>query len=372
MMLLPTVALIPSSWLSTLTMLALVSVLVIAHELGHFWVARKCGIKVERFGLGLPFGPVLYSKTIGGVEFLIHAALFGGYVAFPDDNPDSPVPKESKERFENQGWWQRFAVAIAGITVNAIMGWAIMVWVVMQWGLPQVNAVQVVDFAAQNSPAQLAGFQPNDRIERVGTFEIAQEPGQMKVSRVITTIRQSPGKPLAIQVARGPEKTPQRLTLTVTPNAKGQIGVHLQPVSHGFKRYTNVWEATVVSHHFLWDYILKNFEGLGWMLTGKISPAELSGPVRIIEEGGRMIEESGFQNGLILTAIISVILAVMNLLPIPALDGGHILFLLVEAVKGSPVKKSIQDGFTQAGFVVLMLFMGFVLINDVFHLFRLH
>jgi regulator of sigma E protease len=116
--------------------------------------------------------------------------------------------------------------------------------------------------------------------------------------------------------------------------------------------------------------VVKNFEGIGWLVTGKIAPTELSGPVRIIEEGGRMIEESGFQNGLILTAIISVILAVMNLLPIPALDGGHILFLLIEAIKGSPVKKSIQEGCIQGGFVVLMLFMGVVLVNDVLHLFK--
>jgi RIP metalloprotease RseP len=256
-----------------------------------------------------------------------------------------------------------------------------------------------MDFVSATSPAAVAGFQKGDLIDHVGTFDIKAESGQMKLSRVITTIRQSAGKPLAITVLRGvpletkasakgyagktttqsnakpsatssPQAQGTPVTITVTPNANGQIGVQLKPEGAGVERITNPIKASVASVTFLWDYVVKNFEGIGWLLTGKIAPTELSGPVRIIEEGGRMIEESGFQNGLILTAIISVILAVMNLLPIPALDGGHILFLLIEAIKGSPVKKSIQDGCVQGGFVVLMLFMGVVLVNDVLHLFK--
>src|SRR4051812_39331205 len=106
---------------SILMMLIFISVLIIAHELGHFFVARRCGIKVERFGFGLPFGPTLWSKKIGDVEYCIHACLFGGYVAFPDDDPDNELAKDSPERFENKPLASRFAVMVAGVTVNAIL-----------------------------------------------------------------------------------------------------------------------------------------------------------------------------------------------------------------------------------------------------------
>ena len=96
---------------SILLFLGMLSFLIIAHEMGHFWVARRCGMKVERFGFGLPFGPTLWSKKIGDVEYIIHAFLVGGYVAFPDDDPDSPVAKDSPERFENQPVFNLFLVA---------------------------------------------------------------------------------------------------------------------------------------------------------------------------------------------------------------------------------------------------------------------
>lgn len=350
---------------STLMMLGLVSLLIIAHELGHFWVARRCGIKVERFALGLPFGPMIWSTQVGETEVGIHWALFGGYVAFPDDNPDSKVPKDSPERFENAGWWQRFAVAIAGITVNAIMGWAMMVMVAMVWGMPGVDAIRIADLINDDSPAAVAGIQPGDEIVAVRGKKLSEFAKSRRMNAVLGDIKSSAGKPVKLTVRRGEEQLP----ITVVPaEDTGLIGVHLQPVASPITPYTNVIAASRDAGLFLSDFVVQNFQALGGLITGKVSGDQLSGPIRIIEQGGKAIQQHGIQNGLVLAAILSVILAVMNLLPIPALDGGHILFLLIEAIKGSPVKPAIQEGVTQVGFLALLLLMGAVVFNDVWQL----
>ena len=117
-------------------MLLLISILVIAHELGHFWVAKRCGVKVERFGFGLPIGPAIWQKQVGETTYCLHPVLLGGYVSFPDDEPDNDLPKDSPRRFENQPVLNRAAIAIAGVTVNFILGYVFMLIVLLGWGEP--------------------------------------------------------------------------------------------------------------------------------------------------------------------------------------------------------------------------------------------
>ncbi len=350
---------------SVLIMLALISILIIAHELGHFWVAKKCGIRVERFGFGLPFGPTLWSKKVGDTEYCIHAALFGGYVAFPDDNPDSEVPPDSPERFENKTVMQRFAVAIAGVTVNAILGWLIMVMVVMAWGLPEIqgNDVTIGQVLSDRSPAAVAGLKQGDRIVSIEGETVSTEARDIaqRVTFVKDQIGAHKGEPFQMTVAHGDEMR----EITLTPNGEGLIGVSLLPGEKVYVRETNPVKAGLISAEFLSTFIVRNFQAIGQMITGQVDASQLSGPIRIVDEGRKMIDANGIQDGLILTAVISVILAVMNLLPIPALDGGHILFLIIEALKGSPVKKEIQERAIQFGFLTLLALMAFVLLNDI-------
>jgi len=351
------------SFLSVMIMLGLISVLIIAHELGHFWVAKKCGIRVDRFGFGLPFGPTLWSKQVGETEYCLHAALFGGYVAFPDDNPDSDLPKDSPLRFENKTVLQRFAVAVAGVTVNAILGWAIMTGVVMAWGLPDVQGDDVsigMVLSAQSAAAE-AGIQSGDHIVSVGAHVVNQRPLEERTTFVKDRIHASALKPVVLGISR----QGQLQQLTVTPNKDGLIGVQLMLGDKVYIKESNPLTASAVSIEYLSHFVMRNFQALGQMVTGNVDAAQLSGPLRIVDEGRKVIEANGIQDGLILTAIISVILAVMNLLPIPALDGGHILFLLVEAIKGSPVNKDLQERFVQVGFLSLLALMAFVVINDV-------
>ncbi len=456
-------------------MLILISILIIAHEFGHFWVARKCGIRVEKFGFGLPFGPVLWSKKVGNTEYCIYPALFGGFVSFPDDDPESDLPEDSPERLENKTVLQRFAVMVAGVTVNAFLGWLIMVAVIMAWGLPSSEGADVtVQVMGDRTGAAIAGLKNHDQIvaidgQDVNNFEReratriakanallseskeghvlltvlknvntnAEQPSEtdplkpqiyetekvevvldgkgglgigfkvpedqvglavasvtknspgsqakLTVGDKITEINHIPlsgdirlvmerldfvqemikghkGEHFSMTIQRG--DTPP-FDIDLTTNAEGKIGVQLIPGRVIYEKESNVLVASAKSAEYLSRFIVLNFEMMGKIITGQADTKMLSGPIGIVAEGGRMIDQNGIQQGLILMAIISTILAVMNLLPIPALDGGHIFFLFIEALKGSPVKREIQETAVQFGFISLLLLMGFVVFNDV-------
>ncbi|MEB3286207.1 MAG: RIP metalloprotease RseP [Vampirovibrionales bacterium] len=345
---------------SLLTFLGLLSILIIAHEMGHFWVARRCGIKVERFGFGMPVGPVLWSKKIGEVEYCIHLLLLGGYVSFPDDNPDSAIPKDSPQRFENQPLINRFAVAIAGVTVNALLAWVIMAGVYMGWGGPKLGHETVVLATVKNEAAHKAGIHPGDIVKAVDGQPLPDAGTFIAVPYFTQAFESHKNGTVLI----GLERQGKLLDVEVRVNKDGKIGFIPEQQQEQLGPVGNPLDAIAYSVDFLNTTIYKNFVAMGQMVTGRLNPEMLSGPIEIVSMGSETIEKYGIEKGLMLTAIISMILAVMNLLPIPALDGGHILFILIEAVKGSPLRKEVQERFTQAGFIGLMVLMVFILYND--------
>jgi len=348
---------------SILMMLIFISVLIIAHELGHFLVARRCGMKVERFGFGLPFGPTLWSRKIGDVEYCVHACLFGGYVSFPDDDPDNPLPKDSPQRFENQPLLNRFLVMIAGVAVNAVLGWVILFSVFSIWGHPTKEAerkVLVAGFQGSHSPAMQAGLHNGDEIFRVNSHSILGKDYVEMVEKVKRYMASGHGSAIPLEIKR----SNHLLVLQVLPNQQGRIGVHLGAVQK-YEPVKSPIEAATLTTKFLVDVVVKQFEAFGKLFSGQMDIRELAGPIRIVDEGANMINMNGIQTGLMLTSIISVILAVMNLLPVPALDGGHIFFLLIEAMKGSPVRQEFRERVTQAGFLGMLGLIAFILLNDI-------
>lgn len=421
--------------MSYLLMILLISLLVVLHELGHLLVARRCGVKVERFGMGLPFGPTLWSKTIGGVEVCLHAVPFGGYVAFPDDSPDSDVPPDSRQRFENQSIVNRAAIALAGITVNALVAWLLMAFVIGWWGPTQVDVRVLADrpeaverplalsetaamagvgeagvlwrgvqhsfFTSQAQalvtlaefrqggkvppltfvapevsaqalvleppPATVAGLKPGDTVLSIDGEPVQGYYGQ-SFDFVISQFAARAGQPTAVTYQR----QGQVQTTTVTPSSDGKIGVFLD-FNAPEKRVQGlgVWESLRASAQFMNYIVWKNFEGIGMLATGAVPPSMVDGPIGIVAKGGQVIEHQGIEKGLILTAIISMILAVMNLLPIPPLDGSHLIFLGIEAIKGSPVNKVVQERIVQVGFMGLLALMVLVVVNDVAKVFTL-
>ncbi|MEB3206351.1 MAG: RIP metalloprotease RseP [Vampirovibrionales bacterium] len=413
---------------SVVIMLALVSALILAHELGHFWAAKWAGVRVERFGFGLPMGPTLWRKKFGQTEYCLHLLLFGGYVAFPDDSPESTIAADSTERFENQSIFNRAVIASAGIIVNAIMGWGLMIWVLLAWGVPSMQigiehpiallqpkqtlssspelstpylAINQQTPARWQSHALLAQelltpllpmLNPSDTVQTlviidpIGKSQQILYPSPAYVAGItggekILAINNEPitgyfSEPL-LSVTKAISKSGNSVSLTLqnpktgatevrtvkTPVA-GKIGIQLSS-EEVFLTAPSLWWTVTRTATLLGSVVIQNFEALGGMVSGQIDASQLAGPVKIIDTGAKLIASDGIQKGLILTAIISVILAVMNLLPIPPLDGCHLLYLLIEAIKGSPVNRQFQERLSQLGFVGMMALMVFILWNDI-------
>jgi membrane-associated protease RseP (regulator of RpoE activity) len=349
---------------STLVMLLMISLLVILHELGHYWVARRCGVRVERFGIGLPFGPTLWRKKIGATEYCIHLLLFGGYVAFPDDNEDSAVPKDSMERFENQPLKNRAAIALAGVTVNAITAWLLMWFVIMQFGLASVD-ILFAKTAGPASPAAMAGIQGGEVIQGINGKPLPfATQVEKRAAFIKNSIAQSPGKPMVFSL-----KLPsgQVVDKTITPSPEGRIGVELGGAP-GRTPVSNPITAFTLGVSQLNTAIVKQVEALGQLFTGQVKLNEVSGMIGIVKIGSDMFDRYGMAHGLEMIAILSMMLAFMNLLPIPALDGGHLLFLGLEGLFRKPVPKIIQERAIMTGFVSLLLLMSFTLFNDIYKL----
>jgi regulator of sigma E protease len=423
-------------FMSYLIMLFLISLLVICHEFGHLLVARKCGVKVERFGLGLPFGPTLFKKKWLDIEWCLHALPLGGYVAFPDDNEDSTVPKDSIQRFENQPHGNQVAIALAGITVNAIMAILLMAVVLQVWGAnktevfvngfsPQVvQAGQTIEakthpyLSMQNndnqrwltllppvfgaiqldalqwgttpqqwhlqacttakndfcqtvltlnsSPAALTPLQLGDAIIAIDGNPITQHLGQT-LPTMQGLLKPKANESVTLTVRPFETTTTKEVTVPVT--ASGKLGVALGATDIKDKGI-NFFSALPMTFVFMGNVIVQNFTGLWLLITGQVDPALLEGPVGIIKTGGQLIEQSGIEKGLILTAIISMILAVMNLLPIPPLDGSYLVYVGYEMLFKKPFNKEMKEKLAMSGFFIMLGLMAFVMINDLLKLFK--
>ena len=450
--------------MSIVIMILLLGFLILIHEMGHFFAARALGIKVSKFALGFPIGPTLWSKKIGDVEYLIHACLIGGYVAFPDDEKDSDLPMDSKERFINNPVWKRMIVISAGVLMNLVVAFLLVfvvagIWGELPSGIQQVYAGKVLQEG--NSPAYLGGMQNEDRILTINGSDINSGyafttyiknsmayDGKIEKSALDENLLklENLNKGIAKDgvIAKGTEvKLPQNLTepalkldddilkgvafykdnqlklnnnqiklrdeltqkATYTSDGtytledvayaisdkvrpldivvlRGGENVQLKtiyPDKEGLIRVMPKIEAITVKtktlpqiikegSKYLWKQTAMQIYGFYQLVTGKIPAKEMHGIVAVAKIGGDVINSGGLASGLLLTAIISAWLAILNFLPIPALDGGHMMFLIIEKLRGKPVsEKAIEIASTV--FFVLIVILAFLLIfNDIYAL----
>ena len=431
--------------------------LVTIHEFGHFWVARRCGVKVERFSIG--FGSALCTwHDRFGTEFVIAALPLGGYVKMLD-NQDSEVRCEDKlHTFSGQGVWSRIAIVSAGPLANLLLA-TILFWILYLAG--EVGVKPVIGDITPKSPAQVAGFESGMKIVKVEgedtpswnsvskeLFKFIGKSGDINItvklpdSSVTTDLTINVDKwlrdsvepvPLralgispdyefqALNLAEVAEdgaadraglimgdeilmvndkpvtgvdyfvnvvaSNPQReinlkilrgdLTelITVVPDVidrdgvrVGQIGVHLAPRGkypdeYVFRHVHTPWSALWRSFEETSNYSIFILNSLGKLLIGELSTKNLSGPITIAKVAGES-GRAGIDNFVRFVAILSIMLGVMNLLPIPVLDGGHLMYFIIEIVKGSPVSESVQLASYKIGLAILVTLMLWATFND--------
>lgn len=447
--------------MSVILMILLLSVLVLVHEAGHFFAAKMFGIKVEKFGFGLPVGPVLFETQWGDTKILVHALLLGGYVSFPDDEKDNNLPAESAERFSNRPIYQRAIVVSAGVIANVICAFVFVFLTAALWGhLPSGRYdIFINDIVAPKGESiWQSGMQKKDRIDEVNGAKIDTIPelltfmqmsktddgkidssaaidnllklkalnpaltkdeaippdvavqlppqqlekpvklddkvlkgikkykdNQVKLTNTQETLRDnlkgktiyiSNGKytlndlayaisdnshPVNIVVERKGNKIALKPILA---NKKGMIGIKLE-AKEVLVPTKNPVSVIVAGSNYLYNQTYMMLYGLYQILTGKIPVQDLHGIVAITKVGGDIIQNNGIFSGLLLIAIISMDLAIVNFLPIPALDGGHIMFLIIEKIKGRPLNEEVIERIGNIGFWFLILLMFYVIFNDV-------
>jgi regulator of sigma E protease len=340
-------------------------VLIFFHELGHFLVARFFGVGVEKFSLG--FGPKIFGKTIGITDYRISAIPLGGYVKMVGEEPDAEIdPKDLALSFTHKPVLQRILIVAAGPFFNLLLAVLIFLGIFLISGTfilkPTIGKV------GEGSPAEKAGLKENDLILSIDGTDVESWEDMAEI------ITQSDGRALALSVLRAESSFVVNITpeLKTTQNLFGEdvqrfvIGITsagelfakdlnpIQAFSESIVQTYTIAKLTVVS-------IVK-------LIQGTISTKTLGGPIMIAQMAGQQAKE-GTANLVFFIALLSINLAILNILPIPVLDGGHLLFFFIEAVIGRPVNKKMREIAQQVGIFVLILLMIYVFYNDITRIF---
>ncbi|MFM5789658.1 sigma E protease regulator RseP [Aeromonas caviae] len=429
--------------------------LVAVHEFGHFWVARRCGVKVERFSIG--FGKAIW-RRLGkdGTEYVLALIPLGGYVKMLDGRVDELKPGEEAQAFNHKSVWARMAIVAAGPMANFVFA-LFAFWLMFMIGVPSVKPVvgevrpasivaeagilpgmeivgvggeetgdwesvtyalishlgddsvqlklkavntsyavdktlqlagwkfdpdkespigslgivplggkvlPVVEAVVPSSASEKAGLQIGDRIKEVDGEAITEW------AQFVERVQQSPAQPLQVTVERGGSE----MTLTLTPDGKkvkgqlvGFVGLspQLVPLPDEYRTLLQYGPLQALWHGVqkTWSLITLTFDMIGKLIGGIVSLDNLSGPISIAKGAGSSADY-GLVYFLGFLALISVNLGIINLFPLPVLDGGHLVYFLIEAITGKPVSEKIQEVGFRIGAAILMLLMGIALFND--------
>ncbi|MDR2195179.1 MAG: RIP metalloprotease RseP [Gallionellaceae bacterium] len=446
--------------ITLLAFLVAIAVLVVIHELGHYWVARWCGVKVLRFSVG--FGKPLYIKKSArsGTEWVISAIPLGGYVKMLDEREGEVPPQEAEQAFNRRPVWQRMAIVVAGPVANLLLA-IVLYWGLFMHGVPGIKPV-LGDIPPQ-TPAAMAHFQPQETLvsvagkatpswqevnwamldavmqggevmmegrtaqgeSRTHTLDLsgltpddldgdfldklgltlyqppiepvigkvlensaAQRDGLREDDRIVTAhqqpitdwkelvkiIRGHPDRTLRMEVARAGVSAP--IPLDVTPEAVDDGGAQVGRLGAAPKVDSRAFDVLLVEVRYpplealsraagkTWDTAVVSLKMLGRMVMGQASLKNLSGPITIADYAGQTAQMGAIAY-LGFLALISISLGVLNLLPIPLLDGGHLLYHTIELLKGSPVSDRAWEIGQRVGIALLVTLMAFALYNDI-------
>ena len=351
----------------TIILLILVlAILVLSHEFGHFIVAKLSGIKVEEFGLGLP--PRIFGRKIGDTIYSINWIPFGGFVRIfgESETPTDGEGKEfndnsdNKEAFVNKPKLIQAGVIVAGIIFNLLLAF-VLIWTGLQAGLP----VAVEDFGANNSQVTnhqviITGIKSSSPAEIANVPEGAYIKNFKTPEELIAYVESHKREEIKLETDRGDFRLTPNPILGIEMSQVGEAHLSvMSAIPAAFRVTTHLTKETIVG--------LANF--VGSIFAGKGFLAGVVGPVGIAEIV-RDASNQGFASLLFIMAILSISLAVINLAPFPALDGGRLLFVIIEAIKGSPIRKSLANTVNLVGFSLLIALMVFVTYHDIIKLIR--
>lgn len=361
-------------------MVGIISLLVIVHESGHFLVARMFGFQTPVFGIGLPVGPFVVVGHKWGTQFRIHYALLGGYVAIPELGDESQLDSEAYgvplKPFNKFPIWQRALVAFAGVGFNILFAYLIMFMMLLFQGDPKYET-HIQSFDKKLTIAKDAGVKENDTLLAVDETKVSEPTDAVKY------LSEHPAQTVTLHILR--DEKP--IDIAVTTSDKGRVGMVLDPKQVGFQRIDkSVPEIAGMAADRLGKLTSGMMQALGMIGKGlwthlttfgkppvgtemSVGPGDVHGILAVMKLGADIAQEQNWNQLFIFTILISMDLAIVNLVPFPALDGGHLAFMLIEAVRGKPMGERLQGEIFRYGMISLLLLMVVIMFNDVTALF---
>jgi len=352
---------------SLLSFVLVLGILIFVHEFGHFLLAKLCGVRVLKFSLG--FGNKVVGRKWGETEYLISAFPLGGYVKMFGEQQGEEIPASEYERsFSHKPVWQRFGIVFGGPLFNLLFAVLLFFAMFALVGLPEPVDTTLIGHVSSGSAAQKAGIRDGDVILSID--------GQKTTSwiQVSELIKNSKGKEVELVV----DRNGATLTIRATPvmekvkNIFGEVSGkrYLLGITRSDEvRYRKAGLVESVKAAFIqtWNLIYLTIMGIVKIIQRVIPASELGGPIRIAEIAGQQLE-AGWMNLLYFMGLLSVNLGVLNLLPIPVLDGGHLVFLTIEGIRGKPVSDRVMEVSQKVGIGLLGTLMLFVFYNDIFRI----
>ncbi len=339
-------------------------ILIVFHEFGHFLMAKLSGVGVLTFSVG--FGPKLWVRKKGETEYALSAFPLGGYVKMVGEDPDDEVQQSDIERsFAHKGLFKRIVIVAAGPGFNLLLAVVLLLVVFLFYGVPVLSTR--VGGVEKGSPAERAGIHKGDVIVALNGNNVKSWE---ELSRGIKT---SAGAPITLNLKRDNQDIP----VTVQPakrEGKNIFGEKREEWMIGIGSEMSIQKgspglAVIKAFQQTYEYARITLVALYKMIRGEVSPSNLGGPILIAQMAGQQAQE-GLGSFLGFIAVLSINLGVLNLLPIPVLDGGHLLFFLVEAVIGRPVAVKHREMAQQVGVFLLMLLMVYAFYNDIARFFQ--
>lgn len=352
-------------------------VLVVSHEFGHFIVAKKSGIRVDEFSFGFP--PKLFGKKIGETTYNFNALPLGGYVKIFGENPDedSMYGPDSQRSFVNKPKYIQAAVLFAGVAMNLLVAW-LLLSVGFISGLPTSvgnvpqgaiveNQALTITSVGKDSPAEIGGLMTGDKILSLETATDSTKllSSNFGAESVQSFIKANNGQEINISLIRGKVEKEVKVVPKLNENGNPMIGISMDTIGTlKLPIHLAIWEGLKLTKDVTIATVIGFYDLIKSAIFGKADMSMLTGPIGIVGVVGDAAE-FGFIYLLSFTALISINLAVINLVPFPALDGGRLLFLLIEKIKGSRIKPQVANIMNAVGFGLLMLLMVFISYHDI-------
>jgi regulator of sigma E protease len=339
-------------------------VLIVIHELGHFLLAKKMGVGVITFSIG--FGPKLWGRKINDTEYVVSAFPLGGYVKMVGEDPGEEITEfDTARSFSHQSLAKRAAIVAAGPLFNLGLAAIIFGCTFMLLGVPALTTS--IGSVEPKTPAAEAGLKKGDRIIAIDGESIE------KWEELSEKIKRSGGKPVTLRIERDNAQTEIRVQ-PIQREGKSVFGEKkdvwiIGIASEVEMKKSTPWTALAQGVYKTGEYSVLTLVGLFKMITGSVSPKNIGGPLMIAQVAGQQAQE-GFASFFFFVALLSVNLGVLNLLPIPVLDGGHLFFFLMEWLIGRPVEVKYRERAQQVGIFILILVMIYAFYNDVTRFFE--